>query len=111
MIVINDTPDRIPFLSLKEEKDNMKIVLNKTIIYCRKNTNTEPSNQEDIKEIMERRVNSKVQIGVNEFKEDLEQLKLLYVYVNLHPHLLFPSFNKKLKEFLNKKIKIIEDKL
>lgn len=111
LIVINDTPDRIPFLSLKEEKNNKKTVLNKTIIYCRKNTNTEPSNQEDIKEIMERRVNSKVQIGVNEFKEDLEQLKLLYVYVNLHPPLLFPSFNKKLKEFLNKKIKIIEDKL
>ena len=111
LIIIDDTPDRIPFLSLKEEKNNDETVLYNTIIYCRKNTSTTQSNQEDIQEIMERRVNSKVQIGVNEFKEDLEQLKLLYVYMNSHPPLFFPSFNKKLKEFLNKKIETIEDKL
>lgn len=113
LIIIDDTPDRIPFLSLKEENNNDETVLYNTIIYCRKSTSTEPSNQEDIKEIMERRVNSKVQIGVNEFKEDLKQLETLYLLLEKY----YPSpknkffFKKYLDKLISKKREIIEDKL
>lgn len=52
-IVIKDNSSNIPFISLSEGND-----IKKGIVYCRKGTNTEMADNDDIQEIIKRRIES-----------------------------------------------------
>jgi len=78
MMVIEDTPENIPFMSKKEGshiKDN--------VVYVRRGTSSEEANQEEIREIINRRVNYINPLTGEPLKleEHISQLKTLYASI------------------------------
>lgn len=77
LVVVDDTPERIPFLSMSDGKG-----IGRNKIYYRGNTNTEEATYEQIQEILSRRVDTQHSITAEEiFKNDLYQLKELYTQI------------------------------
>lgn len=74
MIVVSDTPERLPFISLAESND-----IEKGIIYVRRGTKCEKADKSDIDKLLELRI-STIYSGDSDMSLDkhLEQLKTLY---------------------------------
>ena len=74
IIVINDTPDRLPFVSLGDSES-----CNKDNIYIRRGTKSEKATARDIESILERKI-ATMYSNSNELslEEHLCQLKILY---------------------------------
>lgn len=78
VLIVEDTPQYIPFLSLNSSGD----ILHKNRIYYRGKSNTEEATYEEVKKIINRRLDTNASTTVeDEFKEHLTQLKLLYSFV------------------------------
>ena len=75
MLVVKDTPERIPFLAEKESGS-----LKQNMIYVRRGTSCEVANQEELNDILRRRINFMHPLNGEplELKEHLNQLKTLY---------------------------------
>ncbi len=75
MLVVKDTPERIPFLAEKESGS-----LKQNMIYVRRGTSCEVANQEELNNILNRRINFMHPLNGEplELKEHLNQLKTLY---------------------------------
>jgi len=79
VLIVEDTPQYIPFLSLKASGTE----INKNRVYFRGKTNTEEANHEELKKIINRRLDTNISTTVeDEFKEHLMQLKLLYSFIS-----------------------------
>ena len=79
VLIADDTPQYIPFLSLNSTGEN----LHKNRVYYRGKTNTEEATYEELKKIINRRLDTNMSTTVeNEFKEHLTQLKMLYSFMN-----------------------------
>lgn len=74
MVVIHDTPERLPFISLAETTN-----LDKDTIYIRRGTKCEKANSTEIEKILETKI-SKIfkETSDMSLEEHLSQLKLLY---------------------------------
>lgn len=79
MLVIEDTPEHIPFLS-KRESGSLKT----TEIYIRRGTSCEVVNQEELKNIINRRINYLHPLKGEplQLDEHLKQLEVLYGKIN-----------------------------
>ncbi len=75
MIVIEDTPEYIPFLA-KKDSDTLKA----NVIYVRRGTSCETANQDEIRNIINRRINYIHPLTGEplSLEEHLKQLKILY---------------------------------
>lgn len=75
MLVVEDTPDHIPFLA-KRESGSLK----QNMIYIRRGTSCEIANQEELNSILKRRINymHPVKGEPLDLEEHLKQLKVLY---------------------------------
>ena len=75
MLVIEDTPEYIPFLSKKDSGS-----LKQNMIYVRRGTSCEIADEEEIQVILNRRMNYLHPLNGEPLKleEHLEQLKILY---------------------------------
>ena len=74
VVLVGDDPDKIPFLS---NSDGSNIYKNR--VYYRSKTNTEEANQQQIDDIIDRRIRSLHHIvSETKFSQDLSQLKQLY---------------------------------
>lgn len=75
MMVIDDTPEYIPFMAKKESGS-----LRPNAIYIRRGTSCEIANQEEIRSIIDRRINYVHPLNGEplELKEHLKQLRILY---------------------------------
>lgn len=75
MLVVEDTPDHIPFLAKKESG-----YLKQNMIYIRRGTSCEIANQEELREIISRRINYAHPLNGEplNLEEHLNQLKVLY---------------------------------
>lgn len=75
MLVVEDTPEHIPFLAKKESGS-----LKQNMIYIRRGTSCEVANKEELEAILNRRVNFMHPLNGKplELSEHLEQLKILY---------------------------------
>lgn len=79
VLIVEDTPEYIPFLSLKSHGS----ILYKNRVYCRGKTNTEEATHEELKKILNRRLDTNVSTTVeDEFKEHIQQLKVLYSFLD-----------------------------
>lgn len=79
VLTVEDTPQYIPFLSLNSSGE----ILHKNRIYYRGKTNTEEATYEELKKIINRRLDTNMSTTVeDEFKENLIQLKLLYSFIS-----------------------------
>ena len=79
VLIVEDTPQYTPFLSLSSSGET----LYKNRIYYRGKTNTEEANHEELKKIINRRLDTNISTTVeDEFKEHLTQLKLLYSFIS-----------------------------
>lgn len=80
MLVIDDTPNHLPFLA-KKDYDN---ILKANFIYVRRGTSCEIANQEEINNIINRKINFLHPNSNNPLKldEHLKQLKTLYESIN-----------------------------
>lgn len=74
MIIVSDTPDRLPFISLAESND-----IEKDIIYVRRGTKCEKATKTDIERILNLKI-STIYTGNSDMSlvEHLSQLKTLY---------------------------------
>lgn len=79
MMVIEDTPEHIPFLSKKESGQ-----LKTNEIYIRRGTSCEVANQEEIRDIINRRINFAHPLTGEplDLEEHLKQLKELYEHID-----------------------------
>lgn len=74
MIVVHDTPDRLPFFSLNSTTD-----LDKDVIYVRRGTKSEKATAEEIENIIDRKITTIFKSTSDlSLKEHLDQLKQLY---------------------------------
>ena len=75
MLVIEDTPKHVPFLAKKESG-----TLKQNMIYIRRGTSCEIANEEELREIINRRINYLHPLSGEPLKldEHLNQLKILY---------------------------------
>lgn len=75
MLVVEDIPEHIPFLSKKESGS-----LKRNMIYVRRGTSCEIANEEELRNILNRRMNYLHPLNGEPLKldEHLKQLKLLY---------------------------------
>lgn len=75
IIVVHNTPDRLPFVSLGETNG-----IDKDIIYVRRNTRTEKANEREIESIIQNRLSFVYNTGNSDLSlpEHLRQLRLLY---------------------------------
>ena len=75
MLVVEDTPEFIPFLS-KRESGSLK----QNMIYVRRGTSCEIANEEELQSILERRINYLHPLSGEplSLEEHLNQLKILY---------------------------------
>ena len=79
VLIVEDTPQYIPFLSLNSSGES----LYKNRIYYRGKTNTEEATYEELKKVINRRLDTNISTTVeNEFKEHLTQLKMLYSFID-----------------------------
>ncbi|MEN4016861.1 MAG: ATP-binding protein [Methanobacterium sp.] len=79
VLIVEDTPEYLPFISLK----SYDTVLYKNKIYYRGKTNTEEATHEEVKKILNRRLDTNVSTTAeDEFKEHIQQLKVLYSFVD-----------------------------
>jgi predicted HTH transcriptional regulator len=79
VLMVEDTPQYIPFLSLQTSGD----ILYKNRVYYRGKTNTEEVTYEELKKILNRRLDTNASTTVeDEFKEHLTQLKTLYSFID-----------------------------
>ena len=71
---MEDTPEKIPFLSMRDG-DNIK----KNVVYYRGSVNTEPATQEQLQEVINRRIDTGYSTTKEmEFRAHLSQLNDLY---------------------------------
>lgn len=75
LLVVEDTPEHIPFLCKKESKD-----IKQNFIYVRRGTSCEIANEEELRAIINRRINYIHPLNGEplQFEEHLKQLKILY---------------------------------
>ena len=74
LLLVHDTPDRLPFISLKETKD-----LEKDIVYVRRGTKCEKATASEIEQIISRKVENIFKNSSDlSLDEHLVQLKKLY---------------------------------
>lgn len=75
MLVVEDTPEHIPFMAQREGKD-----IKQNMIYIRRGTSCEIANQEELQKILDRRLNYMHPITGEplQLAEHLRQLKILY---------------------------------
>lgn len=106
LIIIEYTPWNIPFLS-KADGENIK----RKDIYCRKNSSTTKVDYEDLKKILDIRIDDGMNNNKNTFDEDIDQIETLYLYFERYKYLSNLYFTQYLKRLINKKRRIIEDKL
>ncbi len=87
IMIVEDTPEHIPFVSSRTY-DN---VLYKNRIYFRSKTNTDEANQDELKKIFNRRLETKISTSSeDEFRRQLEKLKILYSFLDIRiPGLYF----------------------
>lgn len=79
VLTVDDTPQYIPFLSLNSSGE----ILHKNRIYYREKINTEEATYEELKKIINRRLDTNISTTVEDvFKEHLTQLKMLYSFVD-----------------------------
>lgn len=107
-ITIEETLDKIPFLSKKEGKN-----LKPNTVYCRKNSSSDEANHDDLQEILNKRINNST--GNDNLKKDLDQLETIYSFLSPPKQFYYtamnPDFLSILYEIRNKKISIILDKI
>jgi len=79
MLVVEDTPEHIPFLSKKESG-----TLKQNMIYVRRGTSCEIANEEELQNILKRRINYFHPLKGEPLKldEHLKQLEVLYGNIN-----------------------------
>ncbi|MCC9262175.1 MAG: ATP-binding protein [Methanobrevibacter woesei] len=106
LMIIEYTPWNIPFLS-KADGKNIK----RKDIYCRKNSSTTKVDYEDLKKILDIRIDDGMNNNKNTFDEDIDQIETLYLYFERYKYLSNLYFTQYLKRLINKKRRIIEDKL
>lgn len=107
-ITVEETLDKIPFLSKKEGKN-----LKSNTVYCRKNSSSDEAGHDDLQEILNKRINNSS--GSGDLQKDLEQLETIYSFLS-PPHRFYyntmnPDFLSTLYKIRNKKIQIILDKI
>lgn len=79
VILVEDTPQYLPFLSLNTSGD----IIHKNRIYYRGKTNTEEVSYEELKKIINRRLDTNVSTSSEtEFKEHINQLKILFSFID-----------------------------
>lgn len=78
MLVVEDTPEYIPFLSKKESGS-----LKQNVIYTRRGTSCEIANEEEIQVMINRRINYLHPLNGEplNLEEHLKQLKILYEHI------------------------------
>lgn len=106
LLVINDTPDRLPFISTNSTTD-----LEKDTIYVRRGTKCEKATRAEIEDIINQKISSIFKETSDlSLSEHLEQLKLLYdelpKKINVlikkgQPHPLFETMGKIAEIFAN----------
>ena len=79
MLVVEDTPEHIPFLSKKESGS-----LKQNMIYIRRGTSCETANEEELHKILNRRMNYMHPLNGEplQLEEHIKQLKVLYEKIN-----------------------------
>lgn len=78
MIVIEDTPEELPFISIGQGKD-----ISSDTIYVRRGTKSTQANNVEIKKILDRRMATMhCHISVKQLEEHMEQLEFLYEKLN-----------------------------
>ncbi len=78
VVIINDTPQYLPFLSLRSSGDTIF----KNRVYTRRKTNSEEATHEELKAIINRRLDTNISTTVEDsFKEHLNQLKMLFNFI------------------------------
>lgn len=97
MLVVEDTPERIPFLS-KRESGSLK----QNFIYVRRGTSCEIANEEELNKIIERRINYLHPLNGKplELDEHLKQLDVLYKKINKNHVYYKNSVTEKLTDAL-----------
>jgi len=79
VLLVEDAPQYTPFLSLNSSGE----ILHKNRIYYRGKTNTEDATYEELKKIINRRLDTNISTTVeDEFKEHLTQLRMLYSFIS-----------------------------
>lgn len=106
LIIIEYTPQNIPFLSKTDGKD-----IKRKDIYCRKNSSTTKVDYEDLKKILDIRINHRINNDKTTFKKDIDQIETLYLYFEKYKYLNSFLFKGYLEELIDKKREIIENKL
>lgn len=79
VLIVENTPQYIPFLSMSSSGE----ILCKNRIYCRGRTNTEEATYEELKKIINRRLDTTLSTTIeDEFKEHITQLRMLYSFID-----------------------------
>lgn len=79
ILIVEDTPQYIPFLSINTSGD----IIHKNRVYYRGKTNTEEVTNEELKKIINRRLDTNVSTSAEtEFKEHINQLKILFSFID-----------------------------
>lgn len=79
VLIVEDTPQYLPFLSLNSSGNE----LHKNRVYYRGKTNTEEATNDELKKIINRRLDTNVSTTEEDnFKENLNQLKILYSFLD-----------------------------
>ena len=79
VLIVEDTPQNLPFLSLKAYDP----ILQKNRVYYRSKSNTEEARHDELQKIINRRIDTNVSTTKSdEFKEHLNQLKLLFQFLD-----------------------------
>jgi predicted HTH transcriptional regulator len=82
VLIVEFTPEYIPFLSLKAGEE-----LEKNRVYYRGKTNTEEATHEELKKIINRRLDTNISTTAkDEFREQIQQLETLYSFINKYPN-------------------------
>ena len=98
MIIIEFTPEYIPFLPMKESKS-----FKRTSIFCRKNSSSTECEYNDLKDLLNKRVQTNTLTSLS--SKDLEDLKLLQTYR------LFNPIVTDYQRLYEKKLRIILEKI
>ncbi|MDD5242432.1 MAG: ATP-binding protein [Syntrophorhabdaceae bacterium] len=79
VLLVEDTPQYLPFLSLNSSGNT----LHRNRVYYRGKTNTEEATHEELKKIINRRLDTNISTTAeNQFKEHFDQLKILYLFID-----------------------------
>lgn len=78
VLIVEDTPQYLPFLSLNSSRNE----LHKNRVYYRGKTNTEEATNDELKKIINRRLDTNVSTTKeDDFREHINQLKILYSFL------------------------------